>query len=141
MAHICSDCHSVFSDWIFHHVAKEFEEDVGCPIHGCAGTVREVDDNLVALTLILEDKGYRIDVSNSGNSHGLRSTFVLFDYGIALPSLPEGFELVDSESNGGQWSVKKSYGAEISPVDVQKEIFKAIAALLDWAVALPHHSA
>jgi hypothetical protein len=137
MAHICSNCETVFSNQLRHATGG----DLFCPIKGCGyDEVREVDDILVDLYLTLEGKGYYLGACDSGHPHGVHATCLHFANNVTFPFLPNGFECYDDD--GCDCRIEKSYCTHcLSGAEMQKAIFDSVAVLIDWAVALPLNEA
>lgn len=115
------------------------------PCGNCGSNLVKIDELYIAIIKLLNEKGYTTAYCCSGHIYEkLPQSYILFGYGIKLPSLPEGY-VIDREAHTVVESSKditeirrdfylNSYESE---VELQKDILKSALVVLEWAESLP----
>ena len=115
------------------------------PCGNCGNKLIKIDELYIVIIKILNQKGYRTTYCCSGHIYEkLPQSYILFDEGIKLPSLPEGY-VIDYEAHTISESFKditeirrdfylSSYENED---ELQKDILRSALTVLEWAESLP----
>lgn len=144
----CLSCLSVFKPELISHLPKlpvtpdgKDGELVGipCPTSSCSGQVIEIDELILPVIFILNYKGYQTKACCSGHVyHQISDTYIMFQVGVELPELPDGFRVDESDLEPRQdcVTIRKSHASG----DRVGSILLTNKKLYDWARALPNQN-
>lgn len=133
--YLCLDCGEVYDSSRLH--INELFEYVYCPKTNCDGTLIEVDELMIPIIQILNDKGYITKYCCSGHYDGHHpNAYIMFEDWVELPSIPKGFKKDDDCS--GHVVIRSTLPPRTPLLDDFKSICNNAKILLDWAVALPY---
>jgi hypothetical protein len=119
-----------------------------CPSTDCGDiAVVEIDDILMPIIKILNDKGYITRYCCSGHYYEEdTNTYISFDVETIPKPIPKGFIMEDEEYyKQNKWTFlnnqicfRKWYRYCRGKYDVSKEILKTIQDLMEWVEQLPY---
>ena len=126
---VCDECYTVLRD-------RLCDVDDSCPIRDCHGIVTEIDENMFASFISLNEKGYV--TKHCCSAHAFESsprTYIYFAEHYIFPNLPKGFRSEESHIGDGTVIVKE-FRRNMTNADLQKKIWKAAYDVLVWAEKL-----
>lgn len=119
----CNDCGEIYDSSLLRTDLYS-AYDMPCPKAGCNGSMYEVDELMLPIIKILNEKGYTTKFCCSGHYyHSPSSGYLWFEEWVELPNLPEGFSIDKNhyESTDKDFSI----------------ICDEAKSLFEWAVNLP----
>lgn len=139
---------------IYKEPPRRFSDEYGeyaCPKASCYGSVIEVDELILPVIAELNRKGYYTEYCCSGHYYERNiASYIMFEEGIALPSLPDGWKLdTDTFKNRGRYCIRFIDRFEKMNADEDQwfledymainfvTINSAMNNLLAWAIKLP----
>lgn len=136
---VCFNCWGVFE----REGLIDYGEDTPCPAAGCVGSLIEIDENLIAIIRVLNEKGYYTTNCCAGHvwgggipDSGWDSAYIAFDPDVSrkeLEPLPIDWTL-DKSSKDGE-VIRTEYSGD-DPIEFQAAILKGILELGKWADGL-----
>lgn len=132
--YLCLNCGEVYdSSWL--NINESFEY-IHCPKTNCIGTLIEVDELLIPTIQILNDKGYTTKFCCSGHYTDQHPNgYIMFEDGVELPYIPEGF-IKDNDYNNT--TIRSTLSSTKPTFEDFKVICDNAKTLLDWAISLPY---
>jgi hypothetical protein len=147
MGYLCLSCYEEYSQEGLNLQIQDGWNYM-CPKIGCCGYVVEIDDLLLPVIKLLNQKGYITNTCCSGHSYqdGYCNTYITF-YDDCLPeNLPKDFILEDDEyykNNYGNHKklenitcIRKYYDKKLNEKQLHMEICKTMIDLMKWAMKL-----
>lgn len=132
--YLCLDCGDVYDSSRIN--INELFEYVYCPKTNCDGMLIEVDELLIPTIKVLNQKGYITKYCCSGHYDGQHSnSYIMFDDGITLPSLPKGFTM---EEHDGRTVIRSARPFRQPTFGDFYKICDDAKTLLKWADKLPY---
>ena len=132
---MCMDCFQVYEiDHVKFDACKGYCNR--CPKIECSGCIVKLDELIVPIVKILNQKGYTTKYCCSGHSYDIFEAvnfYIMFERGIRIPEeLPANFI---RESNN---TIRKSYknNKENDEIPLHYEILNTVADVLSWAIRL-----
>lgn len=135
---LCLECYKIYNQ-------KTIKNNM-CKIKGCDGDVVEVDELFAPVIAELNRKGYRTKFCCSGHyTEDYPNTYINFEEGIKLPSLPEGYKYdkeIYPDVNWEKWKMEKYvtirnvFDKGKSVVELSLDIFNSAVSVLEWAEGL-----
>lgn len=128
MAKLCVDCFEVY-DESYPIIKGEYNH---CPKADCIGNVIEVDELLLPTIIELNKKRYYTKYCCSGHyySKGGDNCYIMFEDGVILPNIPNGFKY----DTGSACTIRKTFKS--NKHKLFKEINLCANELLDWVKLL-----
>ena len=117
-----------------------------CPSVDCGDIqVVEIDDMILPLIKILNEKGYMTTYTCSGHSYEKdTNTYIAFDIETVPKSIPKGFIMEDEEYyKQNNWTFLnnkicfRKWYRNIDKKDIPKELLKTMLDLIEWVEELP----
>lgn len=141
--HACLSCLSVFKPDLISEASQLRPDGIPCPLSNCSGQVIEIDELILPVIFILNFKGYWTKACCSGHvHHQISDTYIMFQSGVELPDLPQGFEV--EEQGTSEASQESRYCLTIRKSHVSGDRFGSILLtnkkLHDWARGLPNQN-
>lgn len=133
--YLCLDCFDVYDSELLNSEYRDFYEGL-CPKVNCEGKIICVDELMIPVIKVLNQKGYFTKFCCSGHYPGNNQTYIMFEDCIELPSLPNGFYFDNNNSNVTIRS--KSVCCESCLSDFYN-ICDRIKILTKWAEELPEN--
>lgn len=133
--YLCMECGEIYDSENINK--KMFLEDVPCPKSSCYGYLVEIDELLLPTIKILNEKGYFTKFCCSGHySSQNPRCYIMFDEGICLPYIPNGFkENVISNCV----CIESGTLSDVFYYDDFLKICDNAKLLLEWAIKLPDY--
>lgn len=143
MPYLCLKCFNTYSDFvgngrdIFSIKYDDNKEWISCPNTKCVGQIIEVDELMLPIIKILNQKGYYTKFCCSGHSYNeVSQCYIMFEKDIELSNAPNGyfFEKFTSGINKDCIIIEKIF--EGSEYKIFKDINKNANQLLMWVKKL-----
>jgi hypothetical protein len=130
---LCDTCWEVYKGYI-----GILEDGQPCPKEHCLGHLQDMDELIIPVVKILNEKGYWTEFSCSGHFHSGEEArpYIMFEEEVKekeIRSLPAGFTV--EKGNNGQVVIRKHIRAS-TEAEMQRKVLKTAADLLEWAEKL-----
>lgn len=150
IGYLCLGCFEEYKqESIKLNESSKYDYNTICPKANCYGDVVEIDDLLLPVIKLLNQKGYITTFCCSGHSYeaGYCNTYISFDNEYLPNIIPKGFIVEDKQwykenypkcydENKEDICIRKYYGKDLNEYELHKEICKTAIGLMKWAEKL-----
>lgn len=151
MAFYCFTCKSIYGSRVEHLPRSTSQPKlIVCPTKGCSSPLIEIDDGILPIILVLNEKGYDTHTSCSGHMYDGRPEIILgmFDDDIIkdsieshLDSLPKDFTYEPTPKGKPiyitkRWDIYKNRDTN-ERLKLKIELQNSLARLGEWVLSLP----
>lgn len=132
---LCLDCFDVYDSEMLNDKFFDVYEGM-CPKSNCNGKTICLDELMIPIIKILNQKGYTTKFCCSGHYPGYNRTYIMFEDYIKIPSLPNGFYFDNSDANV---VIRSKTPFSESDMSDFYEICDRIKTLTKWGEELPEN--
>lgn len=136
---LCLNCYKVYNQ-------KTIKNNI-CKVKNCHGDIVEIDELFTPVIAELNRKGYKTRYCCSGHyAESSPDSYIYFEDGIQLPSLPEGYRYdqdIYPEVDWDKWNmserktIRRLFDKDNGIGGLSKDIFNNAVSVLKWAEGLP----
>ena len=135
--YLCLDCGEVYNSSSLH--INELFSEVSCPKTNCDGTLIEIDELMIPIIQILNQKGYITKYCCSGHYDYIHpNSYIMFEDWVELPYIPDGF-IKEEKEEGENIIIRSTLPLRTPTLEDFKSICDNAKTLLDWAISLPDY--
>lgn len=130
MAIMCLKC---FQTYEKSRVVHDWKKDYNiCPKATCHGKIVEIDELMLPIIQLLNQKGYHTAFCCAGHAYvSTPNTYIKFQDEIDLPMIPHGFNWENENI------IRKSYNKKDTYYKKYIDILNTMRELYDWAEGIP----
>ena len=136
----CPDCGNIFNgEYLRTDLYSRYE--MPCPISNCNGNAFEIDDLMIPVIKVLNEKGYTTKFCCSGHyDHDVSFGYLWFEEWVELPNIPKGFSIDKDIKVGICIRPTRAFNRTLSHKPTYNDFYSICdeaKSLLKWATALP----